>query len=221
MHNITLISTVHHPVGECNPGALYKILQAIKPDVIFEEIPPSYFSRYYLERSKSTLETNAISMYMEDFKAINVPVDIDDIPSGDFFSAYQNAMERVLGLVDINGQNFKTLLRTKKHYSSIYGFRFLNSNDHIQYNDEVNNAIEKELEKINDERLIVAYQKWNEFGNRRENAMLKNIYNYSRAHNYTQAVFLLGAHHRKSIKEKIEVYHLNELPKLNWVIYGE
>lgn len=51
--------------------------------------------------------------------------------------------------------------------------------------------------------------------------MLKNIYNYSKKHNFDRSVFLLGASHRKSIKVKIESSRIYQLPKLNWTIYGE
>lgn len=221
MHNITLISTMHDAVGECNPIALHKILLAIKPDIIFVEMPPSLFSKYYLERSKSKLEKYAVSMYLENFNAVTVPVDLDDIPVGNFFKEHQNVMERLLELTDINGENFRALVGTKKRYASIYGFSFLNSDHYIQYTDGITDAMEKGLENINDERFNLAYQKWNEFTDRRENEMLKNIYNYSIHHTYNKAVFLVGAGHRKSIKEKIEAHSLNELPKLNWVIYGE
>lgn len=221
MHNITLLSTVHHQAGECNSIALYKILNGIKPDVIFEEIPASLFSQYYVERSKSTLETNAISMYVNNFKAANIPVDIDDMPDADFFSSYQNAMEQVLALADIDGSKLGTLMRMKKHYTYSHGFSFLNSEDHIRCSEEVNRAIERGLEKINDEKSILAFQRWNMFCDRRENSMLENIYNYSSAHNYSRGLFLLGASHRKSIKEKIETYQLNGLPELDWVFYGD
>ena len=200
---------------------LYKILQTLRPDVIFVEMPPSLFSKYYLEKSKSKLETIAVGRYLEGFNAVIVPVDIDDIPTDIFFIDYGNAMERVLGLADINGHNLRTLLSTKKYYSSIHGFKFLNSEDYVHYDDRVKGAIENGLKKIDDENLNLAYQKWKEFTDKRENEMLQNIYNYCRAEKYNKAIFLLGASHRKSIKEKIKVYQLNEYVELNWVIYEE
>jgi len=212
---------VHDAVGECSSNALYKILVDIRPDVIFVEMPPSLFSKYYLGESNSKLETNAVKMYMKDFNAVTFPVDTDDIPSATFFREYKNAMEQVLGLEDIIGEDFRTLVGNKKHYTSIHGFRFLNSDYYLQFTDAIEVATEKALEKINDERLSLAYKKWNELTDRREDEMLQNIYDYSREHNYNNAVFLLGAGHRKSTKEKIEEYRVNRLPKLNWVIYGD
>lgn len=221
MHNITLISTRHEATGEWTSNALYQILTAIKPDVIFEEIPPSYHSMYYSDRSRRNLESEAVTMYLNINKAVNIPVDTDDMPSKDFFRRHQRVIERVEGLIDIYGQNFRSFVDGNKHYTSIYGYRFLNSDYCIQYNDGVTEAIENGLKTINDEGLNLAYKEWNDVNDRREHEMLQNIYRYSKEHEYSNAVFLLGASHRKSIKEKIETYKHNELPKLNWVIYGD
>lgn len=221
MHNITLISTRHDEIGDCNSFSLYKILLAIRPDVIFVELPPSLFSEYYIERRIRKLETNSVCRYLENFKKVVVPVDINDIPSKSFFKEYQNAIEQILDLEDINGETFRALSATKKRNNYFDGFRFLNSDYYIQCNNLVTDALEKALEKLNNERLNLAYQRWTELSDRRENEMLQNIYNYSRNHNYNKAVFLLGASHRKSIKEKIEACRLKELPLLDWVIYGD
>lgn len=86
-------------------------------------------------------------MYNEEIKTENVHIDLDDIPPNTFFREYQNAIEQVLNLVDMNNQSPKALLATKNHYTSTYGFRFLNSDFYIQQSDNVNIAIENELKK--------------------------------------------------------------------------
>lgn len=47
MNEIYLLCTRHENLGECNSQELYNIFERIKPDVIFEETPPSYFDLYY------------------------------------------------------------------------------------------------------------------------------------------------------------------------------
>lgn len=54
----------------------------------------------------------------------------------------------------------------------------------------------------------------------RENAMLQNIYNYSKENQYNQAVFLIGAGHKRSIVQKIEEYQRFSEIKLNWTLYN-
>jgi hypothetical protein len=221
MRNITLISTRHEAIGEWTSNVLYQILTTIKPDVIFEEIPPSYHPMYYSERRRRNLESEAVMMYLTINTAANIPVDTDDMPSEDFFRKQQRLIERIEGLIDKDGQQFRSYVDGNKHYTSVYGYRFLNSDYCIQYNDGVTEAIENGLKTINDEALNQQYKEWIEVNDRREHEMLQNIYRYSREHGYSNAVFILGASHRKSIKEKIKIYNVNELPKLNWVIYGE
>jgi hypothetical protein len=50
--------------------------------------------------------------------------------------------------------------------------------------------------------------------------MLENIYNYSKEKKYSQAVFLIGAEHKKSIVRKIAEYQKLPGIKLNWTMYG-
>ncbi len=50
--------------------------------------------------------------------------------------------------------------------------------------------------------------------------MLQNIYKYSKESQYNQAVFLIGAEHKKSIMRKITEYKKLSEIKLNWTMYG-
>ena len=45
MYNITLVCTRHEELGACNSHEMHKILETINPEVIFEEIPPSFFDQ--------------------------------------------------------------------------------------------------------------------------------------------------------------------------------
>ncbi len=220
MYNITLISTRHHNNGECNAHALCQILEHIQPEVIFEEMRPSYYDKYYVEKTSTNLETEAISIYLITHNAQHIPVDTDDIPSGAFFRDYQRAVELVLGLTDNYGLNYRNLLATSKRHAANYGFNYLNSNHYNTYIEEIRHAFEAGLEQLNDDKLSQAYRLWNELSDRRENEMLQNIYNFSRDHTYHNAVFLLGAGHRKSIINKIQYCEGEEEVKLNWSIHN-
>jgi hypothetical protein len=220
MYNITLISTRHDNIGECNAHALCQILEHLKPEVIFEEIPPSYFDRFYIEKTRTNLEVEAISAYLLNHNVQHIPVDIDDIPNEAFFRDYQHAVERVLGLIDQNGFNYRCLVDASKRHAANYGFNYLNSNQYNTYIEELRDAFEAGLEKINDDTLSLAYRSWNELSDRRENEMLQNIYNFSRNHTYNNAVFLLGAGHRKSIINKIQYWEGEDELKLNWSIHN-
>jgi len=53
MYNITLISTRHDELGKCNSNELYKIIESVDPELIFEGIPSSYFNKYYIHKSRN------------------------------------------------------------------------------------------------------------------------------------------------------------------------
>ena len=99
MHNITLVSTRHENIGKCNSQELWQILETIKPEVIFQEIPSSYLNKHYIEQTRSNLETDAIRLYIEAHKPTIVAVDIDDIPDQTFFKEHKRLAAASVSLV--------------------------------------------------------------------------------------------------------------------------
>ena len=63
MYIITSITTSHNEHGNCNSNELYKIIERIAPEVIFEEVPQSKFSKVYEGLPGDSLETNTIKKY--------------------------------------------------------------------------------------------------------------------------------------------------------------
>ena len=102
------------------------------------------------------------------------------------------------------------------------GFHYLNSDKFLDFLEKKEimekNIMESEIEK---NRLLDIYKLFHaEQCDNRENAMLENIYNYSKGNQYNQAVFLIGAEHKKSIMRKITEYEKLSEIKLNWTMYG-
>ena len=85
MCDIYLISTRHKELRKCNSNELNNIFELIKPDIIFEELPPSSFDEFYISKKRSKIETKAIYNYTEKYKINHILVDSDDFPSKDFF----------------------------------------------------------------------------------------------------------------------------------------
>ena len=46
MHNIIFISTIHKEIGKCNADELCKIIETLKPEVIFLEAVDETYSAY-------------------------------------------------------------------------------------------------------------------------------------------------------------------------------
>lgn len=217
MYNITLISTRHDDIGECNSFALWQILEDLRPQVIFLELPSSLLNQSYIDTTNK-LEINAVRSYINAHKPIIVAVDIDDIPPT-LIDGYNRVIDELKKLEGPNGE-FYNSVSTNKRNAAMYGFKYLNSEHGMAQGEAVSEATTKGLEQINDESLTYTYNAWVQHNNNRENAMLQNIYSYSKDYPYEQAVFLLGAAHRKAMIRKMKNRVENDALKLNWSIYS-
>jgi len=233
MYKITLIGTIHSENGQCNSDALYKILEDINPEVIFDELPSHFFDMYYsdsfdmycansimLNRQPPVvpLEVKSIKKYKQNYNIKIIPVDIDVRQK---LSEHQDEISFMF-LTFFKYDDYKKLDNEKDTFIAQQGFYFLNSNNFLEFlqKKEVieKNIMESEIQK---NRLLNIYKLFQaEQHDNRENAMLQNIYNYSKANQYNQAVFLIGAEHKKSIMRKITEYEKLAGVKLNWTMYG-
>ena len=77
MQEITSIATGHKEHGICNSVELYKIIEQIAPEVIFEEVFQSKFSAVYDGLLGDSLETNTIKRYLQKHSIAHFPVDLE------------------------------------------------------------------------------------------------------------------------------------------------
>lgn len=218
MHNISLIFTRHKTSGNCNSYELYKIIQSINPEVIFEELSFSNFHKSYEEKNLITLETNAIKMYLLEHPIKHLPVDT-------FFlnRSYDEDLEYMYNRIldNIAHNDPSNPINLIAAYASSYGFRFLNSehnNDLFRKFETIKAAV---LNLLNDDRLFQINKLEKEVIEKRENEMLTNIYLYSRENEYRHGLFFIGSGHRESILQKIRKNNEIWKPKINWIIYDQ
>ncbi len=211
MHNITLICTVHEEKGICNINELYKIIEKINPEIIFEEIPPSAFDAYYKDKNRNNLETNTINKYLEGHQIEHIPVDYFNIPTS-FFEDNGYMHKRVEAI----SYDYRRLIDTHSLYVKQYGFKYLNSVYCDNLHNELYNAIEKALETINDEKLFQTYKLWNDNIEKREYEMINNIYSYCENNKFNTGLFFIGAAHRESIIKIIQKHAGTENVEINW-----
>ena len=215
MYNITLISTEHRESGKCNSDELYKIIETLNPDVIFEEeTNDEKFQEYYnKENSFNSLEVQSIKKFIQNHNIKHIPVDIKT----NFNYREWDYMFETFKKYNVYKQTIKEHceLRDKD------GFSYLNSEKCMELFDKMKTTERQliEFSGINRDELLRIYNSFHKEHNNREDAMLLNIYNYSKQNQYNQAVFLLGYAHRKSIIEKIRKYEPTENFKLNWTFY--
>ncbi|MBZ4191567.1 hypothetical protein [Niabella beijingensis] len=213
MYNITLLSSFHRELGKCNSTELYKIIEEIRPDVIFEELPPDIFNIIYNEDwNPQSLEAITIKKYLRTYQIEHFPVDTCEKNETDLFSGYDI----------ISNRNIEYLEFFKQHLSFIsqHGYSFLNSDNCVKLIDKMHILEESVLLDMNDTKLLHQYKSDRELDNRRENEMLDNIYNYSKQYPYDRALFICGAEHRKTIKQKIQARERVEKSHLNWLFYN-
>jgi pheromone shutdown protein TraB len=216
MHNITLVGTLHSELGKCNADELFKIIEQISPDVVFEELTPYLYDILYnkgIFDESAPIEFKCIRRYKQQHNINNIPVDIE---VGSTLSNNVNQMLALFEKYDI----YKVLKIAQKKKIELEGFDFLNSDE---FSDlvEKQRAIEKKIvEEINNSQLNRIYKSFLKDLDFRENYMLNTIYNYSLVNDYDHAVFLIGAGHRRSVIRKVAEYQLKETIKMNWSFYG-
>ena len=211
MSVVILVCTQHAENGRCTSQELCEILERIKPEIIFEEMPPSFHDEYYKERSRSNLETNAIRIYSESHDVKHVPVDHYDVPSG-FFEENERMHKRVEAI----SSDYRRLIDTHAMYVGMYGFRYLNSEYCSNLFDDLDSSIRAALQRLDDKSLTQIHISWTAIMERREYEMMKNIRIYSIEQKYDTGVFLIGAAHRKAIIQRIQ--NENESAGVFWKI---
>jgi hypothetical protein len=208
MSNIILICTIHREIGKCNSKELYDIIEKINPEIIFDEIAHSRFNAHFIEQSVSTLETDAIKMYMKNHKVNIIPVDnyeFSEIQKGDI--DYNKISNNSIDYYNLCKEQYLLLIQ--------HGFEYINSNQHFQLIEKLEIIERDVLEKINDEELSRLFNIWYEIKDKRENEIISNIYNYCKEHTFSIGLLLVGAEHRNSIINKIRKYN-NEEININW-----
>jgi hypothetical protein len=218
MSRVTIISTEHSEFGNCNSDELFKIVESIKPEVIFEEEPndDKYYSYYSDVNSFKSLEIQTIIKYKFNHDIIHIPVDKN---MNEYASLY--ALDLLTKKFNQH-HDYKQII--KKHCSlrDNYGFEYLNykkcsdlfeQKRLIQEEIISNSGLEKHI-------LFNYYNLFQQELDARENAMIENIYNFRNSNKFEQAVFFLGFAHRESIRKKISERKLQEGIKIKWSFYN-
>jgi len=220
MHNITLVNTYHCEKGNCNLSELYKIIESINPEIIFEELYLSDFNEYYVEKKRGNkLETNTILKYLENHQVEHIPVDYVEIPPQTFLDlneAMHNKLER-------RSYGYRQVHDSNMEFISSYGFIYLNSNDYIKMNNIYEKEIIETIKFIKDDAFMQINQQWLDFMSKREDEMIRKIYDYCKEHNFERGMFYIGAGHRSAIINKTQKYNETSEIKVNWnyLNYGD
>jgi hypothetical protein len=216
MYNITLVCTHHSEIGKCNSDELYKIIEFIHPDVIFEELPQDLFNRFYPENQLpyEPPEVKSVRKYLSTHNIDHIPVDID---------VSESLSTRRIEYVFDSFKKYNVYRKIENEQIDLIvadGYAFLNSKICEELFTQKRITEKTLLPSLMSSQLSRIHKLFYEEQDSREHEIIKNIYNYSKQKPYSQGLLLIGSGHRKSIFEKIERYKTSEGLKLNWALYG-
>lgn len=199
VRRITLICTTHRELGLCNESTLLQILEAINPDVIFEELSPSDLASFYRERTRYTLETRAISDYLKGRPARQVAVDEYALPEN-----FRSDLDALFDYAESSSNEYCDAVNELDSSSFHGGFSYLNSQDFAVLRRKADDALDKAITASGRKDLSEIYSTWDLFLRERNASMVRNIYDYCRENPCADGVFLVGAAHRTSLVGCIE-----------------
>lgn len=210
MNSVTMVCTVHEEMGLANPSELCAILERIRPEVIFLEVPPASFDDYYVVCRQKNLESKAVRTYRESAQVQLVPVDLPT-PEREFFENFEYFRTRIREV----SLEYRQLVDQDRAYVGRYGFAYLNSDYSSTFWTDLYGEMLNALGNLGDPRLVDIYESWTATNNLRDIAMITNIQNYCSDHSFNGGVFLVGAAHRQSIIDKSQGTTLQLVP--DWV----
>lgn len=208
---ISLVCTVHAERGKANASELLAILERIRPEVIFLELPPNAMEQFIDKGAMGDLESAAVRRFCEGRRVELVPVDMPP-PNQEFFDDYQRVQEKV----DNISRDSRRLMTWHKSYVYDHGFEYLNSDHGCKMFSDIASDELNTLQALGDNRLLNIAEKWRRTNDIRESEMLQKIDQFSRGAAFERGVFLIGAGHRQSIMEKSRQYLCDDPPSVRW-----
>jgi hypothetical protein len=216
MHKITLVCSAHRENGLCNAEELLKILLAIEPEVIFEELRPLEFDFYHRQGS---VEAHAITRYREYRLFQYVPVDRYETPKDPL--GERREFDLVFDRVIQTSREYRELSQTNDNDRvQQYGFKHLNSVAYATASARMSEIEGETINRAGDQRLIRGLERWRHLIHEREREMVNNIYEYCRKNVFDTGVFLVGAAHKTGIVKEIEEYAGTEAELIGWKFYN-
>ena len=214
MFNITLISSFHKIHGKCNPEELYKIIEILQPNIIFEELSNNIFEILYSPNYQpETIESITIKKYLQQYPIKHFPVDNYPIKETDLLSDAQ--------IIWDYSSEYRNLWIEKLKRLNVNGYYFLNSSECTDMFNKLATIEEMVLSETNNLKLLNEQKKEKILHDIREKEMLRTIYNIASQIPFDKAIFICGAEHRQGIMQKIEYFETTGNIKLNWTFFNE
>lgn len=215
MTRVLVVGTLHEEQGLVTVHHLVAILERIRPEVIFLELPSAALGDY-LDGSRSNLESIAVRRYREKREVLLVPIDLPE-PDTEFFRASRFLTQEV----ERASRKYCRLIDENTSWIERFGFAYLNSERSSQAWSEIHEEMRDTVEWLADRkavdhrRVVASYESWTTIHEHREEAMLQAIDDFCRDQHFTVGVFLIGAAHRRSILDKAQKRIGEDLPRID------
>ncbi len=206
---IIVIGSTHSEKGVCMSESLYQILCEIEPDYIFLEANPSDYKKVLEGQLQDSLETTAIKKYVKDYDTKHIAIDLSDMPNRESFRKLMNTFS--------NNDEYNKVLTEYGSLSQMHGFKFLNSAQADQMQDYVGFLESDIVRMINHQEMSVLYEEFKSLTTQRESHWLSTVNEYHSKQNIETSVLLVGAGHRITLKEKLQVLNPLDKSSPNWI----
>jgi len=211
---VTVVGTIHEPVGPATADALLAVLRQLQPEVIFLEMPPEALD-VYMGGSRTNLEADAVRRYRSEVDVELVAVDLPT-PEPEFFGGWDDVRREVRS----KSVDYCRLKSWEEQYVLQYGFNYLNSEHMSKLMADLAEVMVSTLAQLGNERLSAHYQAFTRQNESRDNAMLTNIESFCEASSKTFGVLLVGAAHRRSLYEKSMARIAGPSSPITWEFLG-
>lgn len=215
MRNITIVFTAHGEMGLCCGHELLKILEAIDPEIVFEESRAADHESFYKDESKHTLEMSVLTEYRTSKSILQVPVDNFVILEG-----FKAGADELFDYVESNSKEYQEAFINIVRMRVLHGFPYLNSPKYLEMQNEADELFEAAVFASGSDRIKGLFLDWHGLLRRRELAMLNGIYDFSRNNLFSRGVFLVGCGHMSYFMKLIEMRTETEPGLINWRIHG-
>lgn len=195
-------------------SALLEILERIRPEVVFAEIPRTHLHDYR-NGSHGNVESIAVARYAESHAIEVVAVDLPE-PENSFF---QNLKDLSHAVGRTSGK-FRRLIDANTERTHRGGFTYLNSDKYLLAWSDICLEELETVEYTRDPRLREIYKQKCDVMEQRDQEMLRNIRTYCASSALTRGVFLVGAAHRKWLIQKIQAANEPANSHIKWDISG-
>lgn len=214
MKRVLMVCTVHRDTGLANASELQAILERIRPEVVFLELPSADFDSY-LDGTRGTLESIAASRYGATHPVALVRVDLPE--PGD---ELRRNTDYLFDRIEERNPEYNGLSYLHGWCVSARGFAYLNSASSSALWCSIQQAMRTTVEELGDPRLVETYALWARVNDLRERAMMKSVEDYARQNPFNTGVLLVGLAHRQSMIDKSRMGWEHGLPTVQWDFEG-